>query len=153
MEKILADSGLIRPSGTWYPGRPVMITRNDYPLRLFNGDIGITAPDPEAGGDLRVWLPAADGGLRKLHPRRLPEHETVYAMTVHKSQGSELSRVMLILPDRPAPVLTRELLYTGITRAREQVEIHGGVPIFRQAVANRIERSSGLRDALWEESM
>ena len=153
VEKILADSGLIRPSGTWYPGRPVMITRNDYPLRLFNGDIGITAPDPEAGGDLRVWLPAADGGLRKLHPRRLPEHETVYAMTVHKSQGSELSRVMLILPDRPAPVLTRELLYTGITRAREQVEIHGGVQIFRQAVANRIERSSGLRDALWGESM
>ncbi len=153
VERILEKSGLIGKSGTWYPGRPVMITRNDYPLRLFNGDIGITAADPEAGGDLRVWLPAADGGLRKLHPRRLPEHETVYAMTVHKSQGSEFGRVMLILPDRPAPVLTRELLYTGITRAREQVEIHAGVPIFRRAVENQIERSSGLRDALWGEPM
>jgi len=116
-ERILMGKNLIKPDKTWYEGRPVMITRNDYHLRLFNGDVGITLPDPEAGNGLRVFFPDADGLPRKVHPLRLPEHETVYAMTVHKSQGSEFDNVLLLLPDRDSPVLTRELIYTGVTRA------------------------------------
>jgi exodeoxyribonuclease V alpha subunit len=106
--------------------------------------------DKEANNELRAFFPAADGTLRKFHPLRLPEHETVYAMTIHKSQGSEFDKVLLILPDREFPVLTRELLYTGITRAKESVKIWGNQDVFRTAVCRRTERSSGLRDALWE---
>ena len=149
MEQLLRQEGLIRQEGRWYPGRPVMVTKNDYPLRLFNGDMGITLPDPDGNHELRVFFPSPDGGVRKFPPLRLPEHETVYALTVHKSQGSEFDRVLLILPDRDAPVLTRELIYTGITRAREQVEIWGKETTFCRAVSRRIQRSSGLREALW----
>jgi exodeoxyribonuclease V alpha subunit len=149
MEHLLRQEGLIRQPGRWYPGRPVMVTKNDYRLRLFNGDMGITLPDPDGNHELSVFFPSPDGGVRKFPPRRLPEHETVYALTVHKSQGSEFDRVLLILPDRDAPVLTRELVYTGITRAREQMEIWGKETIFCRAVSRRIQRSSGLREALW----
>jgi len=148
-ERILGAAGLVEPDNTWYKGRPLLITRNDYNLRLFNGDVGIVLPDAEAGNDLRVFFPAADGTLRKLHPLRLPEHETVYAMTVHKSQGSEFDRVLFILPDKDYPVLSRELLYTGVTRAREGIELWGSDEVIRAAVSRRIERTSGLRDALW----
>ncbi len=149
IEQILADKGLIHPGTIWYPGRPVMITRNDYNLKLFNGDIGIVMPEVSSGNDLRVCFQSPDNVIRKFHPFRLPEHETVYAMTVHKSQGSEFEKIVLILPDSESPVLTRELLYTGITRARKKVEIWGTENIFRFAVSRRIKRSSGLRDALW----
>ena len=111
--------------------------------------MGILLPDAEAGNDLRAFFPATDGTFRKLHPLRLPEHETVYAMTVHKSQGSEFDNALLILPDKDYPVLSRELLYTGITRARKGIEIWGAENVFRAAVSRRIERTSGLRDALW----
>ncbi|MCP4106798.1 MAG: exodeoxyribonuclease V subunit alpha [Desulfobacteraceae bacterium] len=148
-EQILRDKNLINPDKTWYAGRPVMITRNDYNLRLFNGDVGIALPDPDAENDIRVFFRNADGTPRKFHPFRLPEHETVYAMTVHKSQGSEFDKVLLLLPDRDSPVLTRELVYTGITRAMNSVEIWGVESVFRTAVLRRINRSSGLRDALW----
>jgi len=149
VEQILKEEKLIKPDRTWYPGRPVLITRNDYNLRLFNGDMGIVLPDPGANGELRVFFPDIGGTLRKLHPLRLPEHETVYAMTVHKSQGSEFDKVFLLLSDRESPVLTRELLYTGITRARQSVEIWGSERVFRTAVSRCIQRTSGLRDVLW----
>jgi exodeoxyribonuclease V alpha subunit len=148
VEAILRDRGLIVSGRPWYRGRPVMITRNDYNLHLFNGDVGVVLPDHEAGGDLRVFFSSAEGTARKFHPLLLPEHETVYAMTVHKSQGSEFDRVLLVLPDRESPVLTRELIYTGISRARGRVEIWGDEAVFRLAVARRIARTSGLRDAL-----
>jgi len=149
VEQILMKEKLIEPDMKWYPGRPVLITSNDYNLRLFNGDVGIVLPDPGANNDLRVFFPAADGTMRRFHPIRLPEHETVYAMTVHKSQGSEFDGLLLLLPDRESPVLTRELIYTAITRARERVEIWGTERVFRTAISRRIERTSGLRDALW----
>jgi exodeoxyribonuclease V alpha subunit len=149
-EEVLAKQNLIDPGKRWYRGRPVMITRNDYNLRLFNGDVGITLPDPDAHSDLRVFFPTTDGRFRRLHPMRLPEHETVYAMTVHKSQGSEFERLLLLLPDRVSPVLTRELIYTAVTRARGGVEIWGREEVLRTAISRRIERMSGLRDALWE---
>ena len=150
VETILREEHLISPEQTWYRGRPIMITRNDYTLRLFNGDVGLVLPDPESGGDARVYFPSADGIIRKFHPLRLPKHETVYAMTVHKSQGSEFNTILMVLPDRLSPVLTRELIYTGITRAREAVTVCGSGSVFRAAVARRIERTSGLRDALWD---
>lgn len=150
IEQILKDEGLIESDKIWYSGRPVMITSNDYNMRLFNGDVGIVMPDTGAGNDLRTFFPAADGSLRKFHPLRLPEHETVYAMTVHKSQGSEFDKVLLLLPDKDYPVLTRELTYTGITRAKESVKIWANEDVFRAAVSRRTERMSGLRDALWE---
>lgn len=149
VERTLNEEGLIEADKTWYAGRPILIAGNDYNLRLFNGDIGIVLPDPETGNQLRAFFQAPDGTVRKFHPLRLPEHETVYAMTVHKSQGSEFDRILLILPDKDYPVLTGELVYTGLTRARKSVEIWGSEPVFRTAISRRIERMSGLRDALW----
>jgi exodeoxyribonuclease V alpha subunit len=149
VEQILKKEKLIGENQRWYRGRPVLINANDYHLGLFNGDVGIVLPDPQANGALRVFFLAADGVVRKLHPMRLPEHETVHAMTVHKSQGSEFGRVLLLLPDRDVPLLTRELVYTGITRAKRHVEIWATETVFRTAVSRRIERRSGLRDALW----
>ncbi len=146
-EGILREGGFVSGTGIWYAGRPVLITRNEPELRLFNGDIGICLPD--SAGELRVYFPDASGGARALLPARLPEHETVYAMTVHKSQGSELDRVLMILPERDSPLLTRELIYTGITRARSGVEVWSDPAILRAAVERRVERASGLHDALW----
>jgi exodeoxyribonuclease V alpha subunit len=152
IEEVLRSAKLIPSGGTWYPGRPVLITENDYGQRLFNGDIGITLPDKDKGDGLRVFFPEdLNKPPRSINPLRLPGHETVYAMTVHKSQGSEFDHVLLLLPDRPSPVLTRELLYTGITRAKHSVEIWGPDSVFKNAVTKSIRRTSGLRDALWKQ--
>jgi len=149
VERILREQGLVRGAGGWYPGKPVLIVRNDYELKLFNGDVGITAVDPASERELRVFFSAPEGRMRSIHPLRLPEHEMVYAMTVHKSQGSEFDRVLLLLPDRDSPVLTRELIYTAVTRARQSVEIWGREEVFSKAVSRHTQRRSGLRDALW----
>ena len=155
-EQVLQRSNLIGDHSTvsqpWYRGRPVMITRNDYGLNLYNGDIGITLPDPDASAEdhLYVYFQDAAGKIRRFLPHRLPPHETVYAMTVHKSQGSEFDTVILILPDRDYPLMTRELIYTGLTRARRKVSIWGTEPVLTTAVSRQIERSSGLREALWK---
>ncbi|MCD6271890.1 MAG: exodeoxyribonuclease V subunit alpha, partial [Deltaproteobacteria bacterium] len=114
-EQILSDEGLIKPnnrsSDPWYPGRPVLITRNDYNLQLFNGDIGIIMPAYGSKTDrLYAFFPDHSGGARRFLPWILPEHETVFAMTVHKSQGSEFDDVLMILPEKDTPVLTRELI-------------------------------------------
>lgn len=126
----------------WYAGRPVMVTRNDYSLGLMNGDVGLCLP--RAGG-LRVAFPDSQGGVRWVQPSRLDAVEDVFAMTVHKSQGSEFDTVCLVLPDRPSPVLTSELIYTGITRAKTR--LHWVVPqpvVLWQAAAQRVQRSGGL---------
>ena len=129
-----------------------MITRNDYNLGLFNGDMGITMPDPMSdNNDLYVFFPETSGELKRFLPHRLPEHETVYAMTIHKSQGSEFEDVHLVLPDKDYPILTKELIYTGITRAEKSVTIWGSENVLRASISRKIERSSGLRDALWRD--
>jgi exodeoxyribonuclease V alpha subunit len=134
----------------WYRGRPVLISRNDYSLELFNGDIGITMPEPDSKTkDLYVYFSDISGKLRRFLPHRLPEHETAYAMTVHKSQGSEFEKVLLVLPDQDYPVLTRELLYTGITRAKSHISIWGKKEIIKTTILRKINRNSGLKDALW----
>lgn len=152
VEEILAGKGMIDPRNRWYRGRPVLITVNDYNLKLFNGDVGIVFPDPEAEGNPGVWFPADDGGIRKVSPLRLPAHETVFAMTIHKSQGSEFDRVLMLLPGHDSPVLTRELIYTGITRAKQEVAIWGDEEVLVTAVSRKISRKSGLREALWRET-
>ena len=148
-QNALADAGLIDPAATHYRGRPILILENDYQLKLFNGDTGVLLAD-EADGELRAYFPGENGTLRRLLPARLPAHETVFAMTVHKSQGSEFRRVLFILPDRETPVLTRELVYTGLTRARDAVELWHDEAVLRSAIAHGVTRTSGLRDALWK---
>ncbi len=150
-EEVLHHRGLIDSRQTWYPGRPIMVVHNDYNLRLFNGDIGMTLPDPEEPERMRVFFLGNDGALRSFAPARLPEHETVYAMTVHKSQGSEFERVLVVTPNESSPVLSRELLYTALTRAKQQAVFYGVPEVFEAAVERRLRRSSGLRDRLWVE--
>jgi exodeoxyribonuclease V alpha subunit len=149
VEAILKAENLIDPDKKWYWGRPVLINSNDYNLQLFNGDVGIVLPDRESNDEPCVFFPSAEGSPRKFNPFRLPEHETVYATTVHKSQGSEFNKVLFLLPERDSPVLTRELIYTGITRAKKSVQIWGSENVFRSAISRRTLRTSGLRDALW----
>jgi len=125
IEKVLRQSGYIKSGEKWYTGRPVLITRNDYQTGLFNGDIGITAPSEDDDAKFDVCFMTADGILKRIRNYNLPLCETVYAMTVHKSQGSEFDSVLFVLPDYDTRVLTRELIYTGITRARNSVELFG----------------------------
>ncbi len=132
-------------SGAWYVGRPVLVTRNDYDVDLYNGDIGVAFPDET--GALRVWFRSSDV-LRAITPARLPPHETAWAMTVHKSQGSEFDAVVFVLPERDSPLLTRELVYTAVTRARKSVTIYGDAKALAAAVERKSERVSGLRDLL-----
>ena len=135
--------------GTWYVGRPLLVTENDYGLRLFNGDTGVVV----AGGPGRVAAAfERRGDVVEFSPTRLAAVDTVYAMTVHKSQGSQFQGVAVILPDPASPILTRELLYTAVTRAREQLILVGTEAAVRSAVTRPIARSSGLRPALWQES-
>ncbi len=136
------------PSGvSWYPGRPVLITANDYTVRVFNGDVGVTLPAP--GGRFLVHFPHLGGGTRPLAPSRLPEHETAFAMTVHKAQGSEFERVEVVLPTRDSRVLTRELLYTALTRARASVRLWARAVVLRDTIARRSPKAPL---GLWEES-
>ena len=150
VEEILAEAGLIQAGGPYYAGRPVMVVRNDYNLKLFNGDIGIIRAT--AAPELRACFAGPAQTLREIAPLRLPEHETAFALTVHKSQGSEFERVLLILPRDDSAVLSRELVYTGLTRASAGVELWADPEIFATAVRRKISRRSGLREALWQES-
>ncbi|POA28481.1 MULTISPECIES: exodeoxyribonuclease V subunit alpha [unclassified Pseudomonas] len=149
----LLKARLIDSDQQWYEGRPVLMTRNDYGLGLMNGDIGITLKLPERDGQeggrqvLRVAFARNDGqgGVRFVLPSRLNDVETVYAMTVHKSQGSEFAHTALILPDALNPVLTKELIYTGITRAKNWFSlIEPRTGIFEEAVRRKVKRLSGL---------
>ncbi|MDO8910111.1 MAG: exodeoxyribonuclease V subunit alpha [Pseudohongiella sp.] len=139
----------------WYAGRPVMVTRNNYNLELMNGDIGVTLPYPNVlargGFSLRVAFRDTrhPGQIRWILPTRLQDVETVFAMTVHKSQGSEFSHTALILPTHDSPILTRELIYTGITRASRQFTlVCSESSILQQAVQARVFRAGGLEDSL-----
>jgi len=149
VEDILYEEKLADTREEWYPGRPVMITKNDYNLKLFNGDVGITVVDETNNRKRRVVFPGNDNLFKTFATDQLPEHETSFAMTVHKSQGSEFDQILLILPERENPLLTRELVYTGVTRARIQVTIMAERGILTRALERRIMRRSGLRDMLW----
>lgn len=147
VEEILSEARLIEAKARFYAGRPVMVVRNDYNLRLFNGDTGVVLSND--AGELRACFAGPAQTIRDFLPIRLPEHETAYAMTVHKSQGSEFEKVLLVLPGEDNPVLSRELIYTGLTRAIREVELWSDQGIFAAAVRRRVVRRSGLRQSLW----
>ncbi|WP_321909301.1 exodeoxyribonuclease V subunit alpha [Paraburkholderia sp. J11-2] len=153
--RLLQEEGLIEPHGDWYAGRPVLVMHNDYELGLMNGDIGIALALPVAAGEppvLRVAFPAGDGsgGVKWVSPSRLQGVETVFALTVHKSQGSEFTHAALVLPDTYSPILTRELVYTGITRARSflTLAVPEGRSVLDRAVLAKVQRASGLMAGL-----
>ena len=154
----LLEAGLARygwipaPAPTSYAGRPVLITENDYALSLFNGDVGLVVGGSDEQEGLRACFLESDGASRVFSLARLPPHETCYAMTIHKSQGSEFDEVCILLPARTSPILSRELLYTAVTRARRRVTIFAVPEVLRETVDRRIERASGLREVLWTQS-
>lgn len=133
--------------GSHYAGRPLLITENDYQVDLFNGDVGVVHRARNARR-MVACFPTGSGDHRQVALSRLPAHSTVYAMSVHKSQGSELNRVAVVLPQRLSPVLSRELLYTAITRARESVTVYADEAIIRACIERRVQRASGLVEAL-----
>ncbi|WP_298444525.1 exodeoxyribonuclease V subunit alpha [uncultured Ferrimonas sp.] len=142
---LLLRQGLISDDQGWYAGRPVMVMRNDYSVNLMNGDVGICLPFAADDGQLRVIFPMPDGSLKAVLPSRLSAVETVFAMTVHKSQGSEFTHTALALPDKPNPVLTRELIYTGITRAKRWFSMVISEPdLVASAIETQTERASGM---------
>lgn len=134
----------LRYGGEWYPGRPVMVTKNDYELELYNGDIGITVATAEG-----LRLAFDRGGVRHIPLSHLGEHVTSHAMTIHKSQGSQFRSVVVVLPGEASRLLTRELLYTAVTRASERVWVVGDETVVRAAVERSVQRASGLGDRLW----
>ena len=184
VQKLLQTRGLLSLESTatavgqnrWYVGRPVMITRNDYELNLFNGDVGIamlvdaTKTQKSSNNkssnnscnsvnekELKVFFIDSSssnhkGKVRQLLPTRLPEHETAFAMTVHKSQGSEFDDVALVLPEVITPVISRELIYTAITRGKKSFSLYSNQEVLEQGIKSRIERASGLRDLLFRNS-
>jgi exodeoxyribonuclease V alpha subunit len=141
MTRYLAQKGW-RTTQTYYPGRPIMITQNDYRQQLFNGDIGVILRD--ADGQLKACFYFGEG-LRWIGLNRLPSHETVFAMTVHKSQGSEFEAISILLPEEISPILNRELLYTAITRAKKTLNVLATEPVLRHTIHSRHQRESGLK--------
>ncbi|WPD23386.1 MAG: exodeoxyribonuclease V subunit alpha [Candidatus Electrothrix scaldis] len=145
--QVLRRAGLIPAQKTdWYQGRPIMILRNQYEMQLFNGDTGILWRDGQ--GKLRAWFRRADNSLISISPARLPEHETAYAITVHKAQGSEFDQVLLLLPEEESRVLSQELLYTGITRARSKLILCASSERLAITVKRKTQRFSGLAEKL-----
>jgi len=144
VELSLSNKKLIHLSGLWYCGRPIMITQNNAALQLYNGDIGICLRDKEQEDQLRVFFQRADGSIKKYLPARIPHCETVFAMTIHKSQGSEFEEVLIILPETISPVLTKELLYTAITRAKKTIKLVANEAVFSSTVRQRVQRVTGL---------
>ncbi|MER2497476.1 exodeoxyribonuclease V subunit alpha [Vibrio neptunius] len=133
----------------WYHGRPVMVVRNDHALGLYNGDIGLCLRDNSEGVErLKVFFELPDGSVKAVLPSRVPEHETAYAMTIHKSQGSEFEHTLMILPPEFTPILTRELIYTGITRAKQKLSLYVDERVMARGVKIRTERASGLVNRL-----
>ena len=146
-DRVLRKAGLIAGDTEWYQGKPIIIRRNQYEMQLFNGDTGILWQDEK--DQLRAWFKQADNSLYPVTPARLPEHDTAYAITIHKAQGSEFEQVLLLLPEEDSRVLSRELIYTGITRAKKSLILCSSAKILAQAVQRKTRRYSGLADRLW----
>jgi exodeoxyribonuclease V alpha subunit len=149
IQEALFEKGVIPLQQGIFRGCPILVTRNDYALNLSNGDVGIVWPDDEQGGILKICFRQPDGTIKKIAPHRITEYEVAFALTVHKAQGSEFNRILLILPLKDARVLSRELFYTGVTRARTAVEIWGPMKIIKTCTARPTIRASGLVRRLW----
>ena len=146
VERMVAEVTGVTHYDLWYPGRPVLVTANDRELEVFNGDVGVTLRRPD--GSLVVALSRGTEAPRLLAPTRLPDSETMHAMTVHKSQGSQAKEVTVIMPPPESRLLTRELFYTAITRAEQKVRIVGTEQAVRDAIARPAQRASGLAERL-----
>mgnify|MGYP006428039103 CR=1 FL=1 len=146
IEALLRERGRLRATHGYYRGQPVMVTRNHYDLKLFNGDIGLIWPDDQ--NRLMATFQMGDGSIKRVVPARLDPLETVYAMTIHKTQGSEFDHVAIILPEQEQPLVTRELIYTGVTRARRQVLIRSSFRRWSEGVTRQVARDSGLPQKL-----
>jgi len=143
IEKFLQQKRLIKITSEFYENRPIIITKNYYDLGLFNGDIGIIRYDENKV--LKAWFEDSSGELKSVFPGFISEAETVYAMTIHKSQGSEYNNVLLVLPKgADIPILTAELLYTGITRAKSKVVVQATEEVIIKTAERRVKRISGL---------
>jgi exodeoxyribonuclease V alpha subunit len=147
IEFYLADNGYPCRPGKWYEGRPVLVNRNEYSLGLYNGDLGICLLD-QKDHRLKVWFEKEDGGFHSFLPYRLPGCETAFAITIHKSQGSEFNEVLVVLPAEDNRVLCRELLYTAVTRARERVNIAADRAVMASGISRKMQRFSGLGSQL-----
>jgi exodeoxyribonuclease V alpha subunit len=147
IEEKLARQDKIKINGQWYLGRPVMVTQNNAVMQLYNGDIGLCLMD-KVSGKHAVYFLRPDGSIKKVLPSRMPMHETVFAMTIHKSQGSEFDQCLCVLPDEINPVLSKELIYTAITRAKIKLKIRSSYAVFRQALLQKVERTGGLFEKL-----
>ncbi|WED26048.1 exodeoxyribonuclease V subunit alpha [Vibrio sp. DW001] len=155
IEKALNNARIIQSrNDLWYVGRPVMITRNDHALGLFNGDIGITmlVSEKDESGELhrylKVFFELPDGSVKAVLPSRIPEHDTAYAMTIHKSQGSEFPTTVMVLPRTYSPILTKELIYTGVTRAKNRLFIVADNAVLLKGIRRKTQRLSGLQQRL-----
>jgi exodeoxyribonuclease V alpha subunit len=152
IENELHKQGLIDNTKDFYIGRPVMLSKNDHPLKLFNGDVGIVMPDPDNAALTKVWFVTPEGDLRGLLPSRLPSLETLYAMTIHKSQGSEFASVHLCLPpitpNNQGRGLNRELIYTGLTRAKKHFMLFAEPKALSLSLGQQCVRGSGLAERL-----
>ncbi len=150
IEKYLSHKNLIDTRTEFYKHRPIIITSNNYDLDLFNGDIGIVRPDVD--GNLKVWFEDAAGELKSVLPSLINQAETVYVMTIHKCQGSEFEQVLVVLPQQQnIAILTRELLYTGITRAKNKVFLQASQAVILQAAQGQVKRTSGIGQRFLEE--
>ncbi len=138
-----------RTDQRWYVGRPILVTENDYGVRLYNGDVGVILADREHAERRVAVFPATDGSLRSISPARLPACETTFAMTIHKSQGSQFDHALVVLPEQSSPVLTRELVYTAVTRATRRTTLLARERILQEAIARPVQRATGLQHRLW----
>jgi exodeoxyribonuclease V alpha subunit len=151
VEKYLQQNRLIKPTSEFYEHRPVIVMKNHYDINLFNGDVGIMRYDENQA--LKAWFEDSSGELKSILPGFISEAETVYAMTIHKSQGSEFDRVLVVLPDlENMPLLTAELLYTAVTRARSKVVVQGSEAVISRTAARRVKRASGISGRIQETS-
>lgn len=130
----------------WYIGRPVMIRQNNYSIGLFNGDIGIVLPNENNA--LVLYFPSSNGEFRTISPGKLPDYETAFAMTIHKSQGSEFDSTMILIPHQHSPIITKELLYTAVTRAKKQVLLFCNESVLEKGIQKSVRKPSGLMDRI-----
>ncbi|MBA3407922.1 MAG: ATP-binding domain-containing protein, partial [Solirubrobacterales bacterium] len=143
---LASEPGELGMDGRWYAGRPLLVTENDYELRLYNGDTGVVV---QSGPDRVSAAFERRGEILELRPTRLGPVDTAYAMTIHKSQGSQFDTAAVLLPPATSRILTRELLYTAVTRARARLILVGSEDAIRAAVSRPVARASGLRRRLW----
>ena len=149
IEDILSTRKLISLNNEFYENRPIIITKNNYSLDLFNGDVGIIRRDE--GGVLKAWFEDSEHHLKSILPGYISDAETVFAMTIHKSQGSEYDQVFVLLPEKGGErLLTCELLYTALTRARKKVLLQGSAEMILAASSLKVKRASGIRERFQE---